>query len=101
MKMVYTHDNRFFVGNARNIVEAAGISTLLKNEFAAGAAGDLAPIDAWLELWVIEDNDHDKALALIEEAFAKNNLPAWVCDACKETNEASFELCWSCRKVRA
>ncbi len=95
--MVYTHENRFFVSNAKNIVSEAGIDTFLKNEYAAGAAGDLAPLDSWLELWVINDNDHQTALSLIESAFTKNSQSPWTCILCNEKNEASFEICWSCR----
>lgn len=97
MKKVYTHENRFFVSNAKNIVDAEGIETLLKNEYAAGAAGDLAPIDAWMELWVINERDAQKATALIEEAFNHCREASWVCPNCQERNPAAFEFCWSCQ----
>lgn len=100
MKMVYTHENRFFVSNAKNILEAKDIPVLLKNEYAAGAAGDLSPFDTWMELWVYHDEDYEKAIQLIETAFNKNTEPDWVCTQCKETNVASFELCWQCQQDR-
>jgi hypothetical protein len=46
MKLIYTHENRLLVSNAQNMVEQANINTTLKNEYAAGAMGDIAPIDS-------------------------------------------------------
>ena len=101
MKLVYTHENRFLVLNAKNIVDAAGIDTTLKNEYAAGAAGDLAPLDAWLELWVLNNDEYEQAFALIEYAFSQQNeYTQWTCAHCKEVNEATFDVCWSCQSER-
>ncbi len=100
MKMIYTNENRFFVNNARNIVEAQGIETIVKNEFAAGASGDIAPFDTWLELWVIHDRDYKKAFDLIEQAFNDTHQTQWMCAKCNEQNEPAFDLCWSCGAER-
>jgi hypothetical protein len=97
MKMVYTHENRFFVHNAKNIIDTAGISTLLKNEYAAGAAGDIAPFDAWLELWVLDDSDYGQAFELIEQAFDNHSQDSWGCSHCKSKNEPAFEICRACQ----
>lgn len=97
MKMVYTHENRFFVHNAQNIVNAFDIKTLLKNEYAAGATGDLAPLDAWLELWVLEDQHLALAKKLIQDAFDNPNKTPWTCPKCSESNEPNFDLCWHCQ----
>lgn len=96
MKLLYTNENRYLVNNIQNIVDNAGISTMLKNEFAAGAAGDLVPHETWLELWVIEDRDYDKAVLLLDNTFSKPLDATWLCNQCKETNNASFEFCWNC-----
>jgi hypothetical protein len=97
MKLVYTHENRFFVFNAKNIVENAGIDVVLKNEYAAGGIGDLAPIEAWPELWVLSEADYDTAVNIIEKAFKKDARADWVCPNCGEKNDAAFELCWQCQ----
>jgi hypothetical protein len=96
MKLLYTAENRFLVSNIRNIVENAGIPLLLKNEFAGGAAGDLVPLETWMEVWV-EDNDFDKANALINTSFSSKHDQDWTCKQCAETNDASFEFCWQCQ----
>ena len=100
MKLVYTHANPFHVYNAKNIIEEQGIETLLKNEYAGGAAGDLAPIDTWLELWVTHDGHCELAKNLIEQAFTEKPSDKWQCPNCNEINEASFDSCWSCQTNR-
>ena len=101
MKLVYTNENRFLVANARNVLQNAGIAVSLKNEFAVGGVGDLAPIDAWLELWVLEDKDYQQALQIINSALSNKDSEEWVCPYCNEKNDASFEFCWSCQNEKA
>jgi len=59
----------FLVNNAKNILENQNIEVTLKNEFASGAAGVLAPIDTWVELWIINDIDEDKAETVLAQAL--------------------------------
>ena len=96
MKLVYTHENRLLVGNAKNILEAEGIELVLKNEFASGAMAEISLFDAWLELWVLEDSDYDKAILVIENSLSKENAIDWKCTQCSEKNDVSFALCWHC-----
>ncbi|MDQ7072910.1 MAG: DUF2007 domain-containing protein [Gammaproteobacteria bacterium] len=35
MKLLYTRENRYLVYNIQNVIENHGITTLLKNEYAA------------------------------------------------------------------
>lgn len=97
MKLVYTHENRYLVHNIQNIVANAGIQIMLKNEFAAGAAGDLVPHETWLELWVVNDVDYDKAIQAIDTSFSSEDDADWICHHCSEKNNASFEFCWRCQ----
>lgn len=100
MKLVYTHPNHFAVVNARNLVERVGIRCELRNEFAGGATGELAPIDTWPELWVVDDGDEDRAVELIEQARAQGEGEDWFCGRCGERNGAGFEVCWACGRER-
>ena len=97
MKLICTHENRYLVHNIQNIVENAGIEVMLKNEFAAGAAGDLVPHETWLELWVVNDEDYDKALTIIAASFSSVDDVSWTCEHCDEKNDASFDFCWRCQ----
>jgi putative signal transducing protein len=97
MKLIYTNENRYLVHNIQNLVENADIEIMLKNEFAAGAAGDLVPHETWLELWVANDSDYDKAMQTIKSSFSASSDADWICRNCNEKNGASFEFCWSCQ----
>ena len=97
MKLAYTHENRLLVSNAQNMVESQGINTLLKNEYAAGAMGDIAPIDSWMELWVLDEKDHQHAIALLEKLTADTAREDWLCFQCNESNDATFDFCWKCQ----
>jgi len=97
MKLVYSHENSVVTGNIKNLLLMNNIEVTMKNEFASGAVGDLGAFDAWIEIWIVNDKDENKALAIIEQA--KENITGrdWYCKQCKELNAGSFELCWNCQ----
>ncbi len=98
MKLLYTRENRYLVHNIQNIIGNHGIETTLKNEYAIGAVGDLAPHESWLELWVVNERDYNHAMQLISDTIKESKEPDWICNACNETNTAAFEFCWNCQK---
>ena len=87
MKLVYTHPNIIVVGQARSSIELAGIECIVRNEYAAGAIGELAPIDAWPELWVVSDSDFERATQLIEQSHAQVKEPDWKCERCGASHD--------------
>ncbi|WP_448566447.1 putative signal transducing protein [Thalassotalea ganghwensis] len=97
MKMVYTHSNRLIVGNIKNLVESQRIDVFVKNEYAQGAIGEISTLDCWPELWVINDHDYSKAMAVVANANQAKHADQWICNACLELNEPTFELCWNCQ----
>jgi len=97
VKKVFTHENRLIVYNLKNLLEEHGIECIIKNEFASGGVGDLAPFETWPELWVTEDHQFKQADQLIQETLTEPSIePEWVCPHCGETNEGNFQLCWKC-----
>lgn len=100
MKLIYTSENRFLVGNAKNIVENAGIEVILKNQYISGGVGELSPLDTWPELWVVHDSDYEKASRLLEDTLNPGDTKEWRCGHCGEINAGSFEYCWKCRTER-
>lgn len=99
MKLIYTRENRYLVLNAQNLLQQAGIQVVLKNEFAAGAAGELAPMDTWLELWLVNEQDEQQALAVLKPLDQADGSD-WSCPGCGESNGAAFDFCWQCGAPR-
>ena len=96
MKKVYTHENRMIVFNMKNVLQEAGIETVVVNEFAAGGAGDLATFDTWPELWVEDETRLAQAQAIVQEILSDDMNDARFCPKCGENNEAAFRICWNC-----
>lgn len=96
MKRIYSHPQLVVVSQMRDLLERAGIATELRNEYAAGAVGELAPIDAWPELWLLRDFDQQRANQLLAELHRRDELPDWLCPQCANACPASFERCWHC-----
>tara|TARA_R110002110_G_scaffold91264_2_gene237508 strand:- start:127042 stop:127377 length:336 start_codon:yes stop_codon:yes gene_type:complete len=96
MKLVYTHPNNILVAQARTALEFAGIDCTLRNQYAAGALGELAPIETWPELWVLRDRDYERAITVLENARQSTHEADWHCSHCSGENPGSFETCWQC-----
>ncbi|MDO6488573.1 DUF2007 domain-containing protein [Colwellia sp. 6_MG-2023] len=96
MKMVYTNESIFLVSNVKNLIEAQGISSFIKNEFSQGATGEISVFDSWPEVWVTNDNDFERSTKIINESQNNNEGEDWVCEKCSEQNASSFEVCWNC-----
>lgn len=102
MRKVFAHENRLIVFHIKNLLQDQGIRCQLRNEFAAGGVGDLAPFETWPELWVAED-DLVRASTLIADLDRVGDSPVslWKCPRCGEVNEANFGVCWNCQHSRA
>ncbi len=61
MIKVFTHENRLILFNVKNLLEAEGIETVVRNEFSSSAVGDLSPFETWPELWLLHDEDLPRA----------------------------------------
>jgi Putative prokaryotic signal transducing protein len=90
LKRIYSSFNRIAVHHFRNVLEAHGISAVVRNELLSSAMGELPPAECQTELWV--------PLADAERALSVLNSPpegeAWTCPACGEQAEAQFTQCW-------
>jgi len=101
MKMVYSNENIFLVSNVKNLLEAQQISTFIKNEFAQGALGEISAFDSWPEVWVVNDGDFERALAIVKSSQSCQGAVDWICNNCCEPNDPSFEICWNCQGVNS
>lgn len=98
MKLIYTSEDRFMVWGVKNTLELAGYDCHIRNEFAAGGAGDIAPIETWPEVWLDNEENFEEALNYLETNILKQMSSGldWICNKCGETNGSSFEFCWNC-----
>ena len=99
MKKVFSHENRMIVYNLRNLLAESGIETQVRNEFAGGGVGDLAPFETWPELWIEDDARFAEAEAIVAEVLRPGERDDWWCRACGESNPAAFDVCWQCGRA--
>ena len=97
MKRVFSSYNLAAVHHARNVLQAAGISAVVKNEFLSSAMGELPPAECQPQLWVLDDADAARAEALLLQGEVQG--PEWYCE-CGETLGAQFTQCWRCGRFR-
>ena len=95
MKQVFRAASLLQVAHARNILIAAGIDSELRNQYLAGALGDLPMLETWPQL-MVEDALESAALRALQNAAAAPTGPAWVCTQCGEQLEPQFTTCWRC-----
>lgn len=94
--VVFTSPNFLLVAHYRALLESEGIPSCIRNEFLAGAAGELPPIDCWPELCV-EARFEERARRAIEAARrGERRAPDWTCPGCGERIEGQFTACWNC-----
>lgn len=81
--------------------EDAGIPAKVFNENAQGALGEIPFIHVYPEIWIVRDNDRDRANRLIQEFETTMREPVAnvTCPHCDELNPENFETCWSCGQV--
>lgn len=108
MIKLFSSENRLAVQQIKDLLDDHQIPYFIKNEFAIGAVGELSPLDAWPEVWLVDAEWQTRAERLIaqfqqwqanhsERLRSQSN---WFCWQCGEENEANFELCWYCSHER-
>ena len=98
MKLVYTHDNQIMVANIANYLMQNNIEVVIRNQYASGGVGEIPPIEAWPEVFVLNDNFFSKAINLINELNKDLDEPKWLCKKCNEINYPTFDYCWNCQQ---
>lgn len=98
MPLVYTHENLFLVNNAQALLRSENIDAEIKNEYAGGGRGELPVFETWPELWVVNEQDAQRARAILEQRLQQAPATEWQCEECGEINASSFETCWRCQQ---
>jgi Putative prokaryotic signal transducing protein len=101
VKRVYSSFNRVAVHHARNLLETEGIRAVVRNEFLSSAMGELPPAECQMEVWVLQDEDSERADRVLKSSFSPKTGPPWKCSSCGESGEVQFTQCWRCGAYRA
>jgi len=96
VKLVYTNGSGILVAQVRGNLEMAGIECVIRNEYASGAVGELAPIDAWPEVWILRDRDFERAQQVVRQLQTDDGEADWRCRQCGNDCPSAFDFCWHC-----
>lgn len=80
-----------------DFLREAGIETVLLNQYAAGAIGELPVDTSRPQLWLKNPNQEAYARSLLE-TFERRTVTSanWRCARCGENNPDNFDVCWQC-----
>ncbi len=100
MKQIYIASDVVSARIICDMLNSAGLEAHIRGELLTGAAGDL-PVNLFPTVWVVDDNDEDKALKLVEDfesSRPESQLfdSVWPCPDCTEVIDAQFTQCWNC-----
>ena len=98
MKRVFSSHNAVLVHHSRNLLEAEGIETEVRNQMLSSAMGELPPAECQAEVWVLNDADEARALGVLRRPAPSG--PDWNCEACGEKSGPQFTQCWKCGTLR-
>ncbi len=99
MKELFSEPDFSLVGYYKSVLDSAGIPALIKNEHINGNDNEITLPELFPSLWVVNDEDHKRALQLIVDHLQEDDAKAETeieCASCGESNPGNFEVCWSC-----
>jgi putative signal transducing protein len=96
MICIYVARQRYDAYLVADRLNQAGIRAHVFNEHASSIAGDV-PLDvAQPQVWLADDDDAPRALALLRSIEAESKRTPLYCRNCGEQSPGNFELCWNC-----
>jgi len=107
VKQVYLAENPIEAHIVVDLLQAAGIEAVVQGENLFAIRGAV-PI-SYPTVWVLDDNDYDRARELALEydrgqyGAPDGEGPArepWTCPQCGERIEDNFDQCWHCGAER-
>jgi len=98
MKIVFSAPIAATVHHAKNILESRGIECVTKGEYLTGAIGEIPPHEAWVELWVLDENRFAEAKQIIDDTLIADDGASEKreCPKCGAEIEGPFSECWNC-----
>ncbi len=102
MRKLYEAADRIEAQRLMDYLAEQGIASVLLGDALSGAAGEL-PANIFPAIWILQDEQHQRARWLIERFMAESRAPsegAWRCPVCGESVDPGFDLCWNCSTPR-
>ncbi|MGA7965753.1 MAG: DUF2007 domain-containing protein [Gammaproteobacteria bacterium] len=104
MKCVLSTTDTALLEYVRRALDERGIGVFVRNATNSGSiAGELTPVIARPEIWVVAEEDHvagERLVARTLESLRPVSTDPWICPKCGEHLEAQFEVCWACGQAR-
>lgn len=100
MKEVFRNHELIRVSHFRDLVEAAGIPTMLRNEHLVHGVVEIPIPEFYPNLCVLNDEDYEQAWKIIQAALeSEKEAPGEEvrCPQCSEMNPGNFAECFSCQ----
>lgn len=100
MKEVFRHHEYIRVSYFRDLVEAAGIPTMLRNEHLVHGVVEIPIPEFYPNLCVMNDEDYQEAWEIINKVLENEKLVPGedvICPKCGENNPSNFGECFSCQ----
>lgn len=104
MRKVFEHPTSHEVGHYESILRSHGIETFINNQNASALMGEIPVVAVYPELWVLNDEDYDRAVSLLHDYRRARPFGVgtdWVCASCGEEVPGSFSACWNCQNERS
>ncbi|MGE0472831.1 MAG: DUF2007 domain-containing protein [Nitrospirales bacterium] len=102
MKKVYTSNSLVEVEIRKEWLDQYPIPCIIKNQRSAMLGGEVPFVEVFPELWVLDDEDFEKARSILEdwERVKPTDGIAWTCVGCGEVHQPTFTACWKCGNNR-
>ena len=100
MREVYRHHEFIRVNHFRDLIEAAGIPTMLRNEHLVHGVVEIPIPEFYPNLCVMNDEDYEEAWSIIHQALEAEKIHPGEdlsCPECGENNPANFAECFACQ----
>jgi len=96
MKKLTSAESLILINHYKNVLEAEGIATEVRNQHLGSIMGEVPFFETWPQLWIVNDLDFDRATQLVGAVDAESPAEPWKCTDCGEQNEGQFAACWNC-----
>ncbi|KAA6187423.1 DUF2007 domain-containing protein [Thiohalocapsa marina] len=102
MQRLYQAGDRIEAQLLSDLLDRHLIDNTVLGDYLTGAVGEL-PADVYPGVWIIHDQDLERAQALLQAFLAdarREPRSSWVCHGCGELVDGAFDLCWRCGHAR-